>query len=181
MYSHLERYIYTVNAEAVEFINNARLLSDAVPESLRLLHSRHPIDELQRTTWERRAASLGDFVESDAWLWQPGTSGELDPDRLLKWMKSPHPDNLERYYRYWGIPNIFAAIARKPQRRWEFVTNLRSLSELRNNIAHGDFDADATYSDVIRYVSYVRRFCTRADRVLGRTLGRLAQAPRPWT
>ncbi len=95
-------------------------------------------------------------------------------------MKSPDTANLVRHYRYWRIENVFAAITRNPQSQGRLRLAATELVDKRNNIAHGDVAAEASRTDVRRYMATVRTFCTRADRLLGRTLGQLAAAPPPW-
>ncbi|WP_352966074.1 MAE_28990/MAE_18760 family HEPN-like nuclease [Mesorhizobium sp. M1312] len=57
---------------------------------------------------------------------------------------------------------------------------VQELVDMRNNIAHGDFAAQATQTDVIRYVQSVITFCERADRVFSRSLGPLCGGASPW-
>jgi len=42
--AHFERYIYSVNEEAVEFVNHLHIPAASLPENLRLLHSRYPVE-----------------------------------------------------------------------------------------------------------------------------------------
>jgi hypothetical protein len=95
------RALFAVNEEAVVFINNRALPAAVLPNGLRLLHSKQPIEYLSETSWERRTTKLSDFVAGDGWLWGTGLPGSLVHTRLLLWMKTPKPENLVRYYKYW--------------------------------------------------------------------------------
>jgi hypothetical protein len=178
--SHFERYFYAINEEASSFINACGVSSNRLPERLRLVHSKLAIDNLQLAAWDRRTDGLTEFIEMESWLWINGSTGMLKANKLLGWMKSPMPDNLIRYYKDWGILDIFSAITRKPQTRSAFFLRVRELVEKRNNIAHGDFSAQATVLDVKRYSATVIGFCRRADRVFGKHLGTIAQSAPPW-
>ena len=177
--SHFERYVHAINEEAVLWINSKAILGSSLPETLRLLHSKIPIDDLSETSWANRASKLSSFVSNDSWLWL-GTTGTLQYERLLVWMSAPKPDNLVRYYRYWGIPDIFGEITRSRNSRGNLWLGVQELVDLRNNIAHGDFSAQATKEDIVRYARTVRIFCTRADKRLARALVHLIPGGSPW-
>ena len=130
--------------------------------------------------WLNRAEKLESFVLDEAWLWTTGLSGRLKHERLLAWMKSPKPDELERYYRTWGINNIFRAVTRTQHTRSALRLRLGELVDKRNRIAHGDFAAEATKADIVGYLESVETLCLRADSVLSRELRRLLNVPDPW-
>lgn len=178
--SHFERYFYAVNEEATAYVNSCQIHGKALPESLRLLHSRYPIDELAPTGWDKRSTKLATFVKDDSWLWAEHQTGCLDPERLLFWMKAPNPKSLVRYYRYWGIEDIFSAVTRKKSTRQELFLRIKGLVDKRNNIAHGDFSEQATPADVRRYARSVTDFCKRADRRLSRAIRNLTGSVAPW-
>lgn len=178
--SHFERYFYRVNEEAAGCVNTARVPGDKLPLRLRLEHSRVAYDRLGAAAWDNRANGLADFMQSEGWLWTGSTPGTLKHGPLLAWMKSPMPDNLIRYYKHWGIGNIFDAIARKPHTRTRFRLGVRELVEKRNNIAHGEFAEQVTKTDVIRYQSTILGFSQRADRALSRSVGRLTGSLYAW-
>src|SRR6266446_7841591 len=75
--SHFERYFYTINEEAIAFLNAKGLLSSVVPNSLKLLHSRYPIDDMSVTSWENRSEKLAAFIAEDGWLWTSDRHGSL--------------------------------------------------------------------------------------------------------
>jgi len=138
------------------------------------------MDVLTATGWKKRANQYAEFVREESWLWSSGATGGLEADRILAWMKAPKPDSLNRFYKYWGIDNIFEHITRTPQTRGRFYLLVGELVDKRNNIAHGDLTAEAAKSDLVRYFRTAREFCERADRVLARRLAQLTGFPRPW-
>lgn len=178
--SHFERYIYAVNEELVGYLNQAQIAGDRLPLSIRLQHSMLPIDELAKRGWERRKDKLTGFVTQEAWLWSAGLPGSLMPDRLLTWMKAPAPANLVRYFRSWGLADVFTLVTRRPHTRAALWLGVQGLVELRNNIAHGDFSAQATQADVRRYMGHIRMFCERVDRLLAAHVARTLSIQRPW-
>jgi hypothetical protein len=169
-----------LGAQVITFLNAAHVHGDRLPAIVRLQHSMVPIDDLSKTGWEHRADKLVSFVAEDGWLWSPGSAGSLSHDRLLTWMKTPRPESLVRYFRCWGIENIFATVTRKPSTRSELWLGVRGLIELRNNIAHGDYAAQATQADVRRYMGHVRTFCERADQTLATQIARSFNVQSPW-
>jgi hypothetical protein len=120
------------------------------------------------------------FADSEIWLWVPAGSGTLDHRQLIAWMKAPKPGQLQRYYRYWGIPDVFSAITRSPHTRSYYYLKVDEIVTKRNNIAHGDLTTEATQADVRIYKEVVSVFCQRADRMLSMQLGRLLSSGRPW-
>lgn len=178
--AHFERYIYQVNEEAVAVVNSLPVDPSKLDASLRLLHSREPVDQIAETAWENRSVQLNSFISSDAWLWGGAVGGKLVHSRLLAWMTAPKPKNLVRYYKYWRIDDIFAAITRTQQTRNRLWLGVQELVDKRNGIAHGDYSAQATAGDVRRFEDSVRVFCVRADRQLARALGRVLDRAPPW-
>lgn len=178
--SHFERYLYSVNEEAISALNSSGVTSSLIPDDLKLLHSMDPIEALAQTGWERRAPKLRDFVSGDGWLWTASGTGTLVHDRLLLWMKAPKPQSLVRYYKYWGIADIFTTVTRSQGAKGRLRLGIQELVDMRNNIAHGDYSAQATQSDVRRYLNSVRTFCERSDRALARALARPLQGTIPW-
>jgi hypothetical protein len=177
--SHFERYIYAVNEEAVSFLNQSQIAASALANEFRLLHSKAPLEELAEMDWLNRSEKLRNFLLSDGWLWGGAATGELSHSRLLAWMKSPKPESLVRYYKYWGIPDVFSAITRTPATRGRLRLGIMELVDKRNLVAHGDFNAVASASDIRRYEQSVQMFCERADVQLSRAVGRLCGG-RPW-
>ena len=179
--SHFERYFYSVNEEAAGALNATSHRSSGVPELMRLLHSSSAIDDLSSTAWERRAPGLHSLVLTDAWLWTDDLPrGALDHRRLLAWMKAPTPQNLVRYYRYWGISDIFSAVTRTMHTRTDLWLKLDELIQKRNNIAHGDRTTEATRIDLRAYEAAALTFCERADRHLALALSRILDTSAPW-
>lgn len=178
--SHLERYLRNLNEEAVGVINVATIDGSALPETLRLQHSKIPVDELGEAQWLNRATMLSQLVATDGWLWGSLPKANLDHDRLLRWMKSPSPERTLRLFKLWGVLDIFSVVTRRPHTRQRMWLKLKELVDKRNDIAHGDSGAEATYKDIATYVAVVRTFCTRADGVLSRLLAAKAGGSRPW-
>jgi hypothetical protein len=178
--AHFERYIYAVNEEAVYFVNSRNVAATVFSNRFKLLHSKSPIDELGEMQWEHRALHLSSFISQDGWLWSGAASGTLLHERFLVWLRAPKPADLVRYYKYWEIEDIFLLITRKPASRGRLWLGVQELVDIRNNIAHGDYDAQPTQTDIRRYVSSARTFCERADNQLAKVLGRLTSSPRPW-
>jgi hypothetical protein len=148
---------------------------------VRLLHARAPVDALVESSWERREAALREFAQNEARIWDDTAPVVgFDHTRLLEWMKSPKSQKVRRYYAQWGIDDVFSAITRKAQKRADLWLKINELVEKRNNIAHGDLTAEATYLDVQRYLAATKLFVGRADRLLGTVVSRLDGAATPW-
>ncbi len=178
--SHFERYIYSLNEELVTFLNMQKVPGDKISEKIRLQHSMTSVDELAKVGWENRSQKLQTFVADESWLWAKSTSGLISHERLLVWMKAPHPKDLVRFFRLWGCDDIFTAITRKATSRTTLWLSVQGLVDLRNNIAHGDYAAQATQQDVRRYIRGIREFCERADRYVAVVVARQYAIPRPW-
>ena len=180
IYSHFERYLRSVNEEAISLLNNSSVSSKVIPEVLRLRHSRIQIDCLADTQWDRRSKGLREFTRHDAWLWGSANKGVLDHKRIIQWMKSPDPDNVKRFYRLWGIEDIFSSITRKPRKKRWYTWKIKELVEKRHNIAHGDFTTEATLEELRDYRTVIITFCDRVDRQLFRILSVHLGIPCKW-
>ena len=177
---HFERYIYAINEETCDVVNAHGCPGSLLHASLRLVHAKAALDEMFPTEWTNRAEQLSAFLRTDGWLWDDERPGALTAARILLWMKTPRAKELVRFYKLWGVADIFASITRIPRRAAELKLEIDGLVDKRNNIAHGDFNEQATTRDVRRYAVAVRTFCQRADRVLGRQLSRLLRISAPW-
>ena len=93
--------------------------------------------------------------------------------------RTPTPKSLVRFFRIWGIDDIFSQVTRKKVTKAALRLRLGELDDKRNNIAHGDFAVEATYLDIVQYVSAVKTFCIRADARLARQLTSVIGDP-PW-
>lgn len=178
--SHFERYIYSLNEELVNFVNAQNLSGDKIPDRIRLQHSIMPVDELAGTGWENRGPKLLEFVSSEAWIWNTQGTGVIAHERLLVWMKAPHPKDLVRFFKLWGSDDIFKAITRKENSRKTLWLGVQGLVDLRNNIAHGDYSAQATQADIRRYMRGIKEFCDRVDRHISGAVAKQYAIPRPW-
>jgi hypothetical protein len=178
--SHYERYIHSLNEELIAAFNANGLHGCRYPDKVRLLHSKIIVEEMIETSWEHRGPQLTSFVSSDSWLWQQNVGGSLDHSRLLVWMKSPKPKEVVRYFKHWGIDDIFTAITKTTHTRSDLLLRIGELVDKRNNIAHGNPTTEATQRDVKLYLSAVTSFAKRCDRLLGRHVSRVFGVPRPW-
>lgn len=180
--SHLERYIYAVNEEAVDWLNSRCCGLENFCEEFLLIHSRAAIDSLASKSWEKRGSALRDFVAIQAPFWsEGGTTGKLLHEPLLSWMKAPNPKSLERFYRLYGTQNIFEKVTRTQGAKSALYLGIRELVEKRNNIAHGDVQTEALPTDVTRYLSAVSKFANSADKQMARLLKYMsASGDRPW-
>ena len=178
--SHLERFIHASNEAAALRINATATTGDRLPHLLRLRHSRLAIDEVFHTQWLKRGTGLAKLVSDNSWLWTDGTAGTLDHDRVLDWMKTPSPRSLVKYYRVWGVDNVFDAITRAPHVRGDLLLRLTEVVDKRNAIAHGDASVNPTTADVRAYLRAVATFVARTDRLLARRLATITGNARPW-
>ena len=57
---------------------------------------------------------------------------------------------------------------------------MQGLVDLRNNIAHGDYSAQATQADVREHVKQISEFCKRTDRKIAVVVTNQFGVPAPW-
>lgn len=178
---HLERYLRSLNEEAADLVLQHAVSSDRLPVVLRLQHTRVLVDGIVPVQWDNREAKLVELFSSEPDLWRSGSPvSAITPEFLLRWMKSPNPKAIRRFFRLWGVDDIFHVIARKPTTRSEFELRLDELVSKRNAIAHGDPNVAATQRDILAYRQVVMRFCERGDRAMARSLQSGLAIPRPW-
>jgi hypothetical protein len=179
--SHFERYLYALNEETTEHLNSLSLLSEKLPEYLKLLQTRPVVDSLALQAWDKRSPKLEEFAREFSAMWTPGSPiGNLDHAPFLAWMKSPKVSNLIRYFRQFGLVDIFSQICRSPASEREMKRELQSLVDLRNGIAHGDQSAQPEATEVTEFRRAVDRFASRTDRVFSGHLARTFGGAKPW-
>lgn len=172
--SHFERYLYAVNQEATEWLNVTACEMSKIPLEIRLLHSRERVDILAQTNWKNRETKLKEFFPLEAPLWSDmGKTGTLEHVPLLAWMKSPDRKAVIRFYKQYGIDNIFEKITRTRSTRGKLIFDTTELVEKRNLIAHGDFVTEALPTDVARYLKSTTKFAKSADAVFRSRLTQL--------
>jgi hypothetical protein len=69
---------------------------------------------------------------------------------------------------------------RKENSRKTLWLGVQGLVDLRNNIAHGDYSAQATQADIRRYMRGIKEFCDRVDRHISGAVAKQYAIPRPW-
>ncbi len=179
--SHLEAYIYGLTEQLCQHIHDCGLLSTALPERLRLRHTKGVVEELSATAWERRADKLREFVQYEAPLWDStAASPLLNHERLLAAMKTPRAKPLVAYFSHWGVDDVFSAVTRSPTTRARLRLTVGELGQKRNDIAHGDYSTEATPGDVARYLEAVRILATRVDRLMARRVVHDWGLPQIW-
>ena len=179
--SHLERFIYALNESAFESLGSADVPAAALQDELRLLHAKPAIDEIALMQWNHRAPKLDELMDQEARLWVGTLSaGEYKPDRALSWMKGPDPKSIRRYFRMWGVDDIFVAVTRSPITRERLWLRVDEVVNKRHNIAHGDATVDVGASQLTEYRHAVWTLADRSDRLISRRLARTFGISPPW-
>jgi hypothetical protein len=179
--SHFERYIYGLNQQAVDVVVATQPIASSLTDEIRLRHSRVPVDNLIQMRWDNRASALKQYSIHEASIWiDHQRLTDLDHERLLVWMRAPTCSEINKFFRMWGVTDVFSQIAIKPTIRSHLWLRIEELVDKRNNIAHGDRTVEATYLDVRQYKTAVWTFCSRVDKLMARHLVRLLNTSRPW-
>lgn len=179
--SHFERFVYALNDNATDFMNATGVLSERLPERMRLLQSRGFVDELAKQNWENRAQRLGQFASNHSPMWIKGAPVRmLDASATLALMKSPKVGELERFFLAFGEDKVFHKITRSESGRKRLLRSLSSLVDARNGIAHGDATVQPTHSELGEQLQAVLDFANRVDRLMAKILADLTNTSRPW-
>jgi RiboL-PSP-HEPN len=179
--SHYERYLYALNDLVVDYLNQCALPSSDIPIKIRLLQARRPIDEMSRMHWDNREQELISFIAEHASMWNSQANVQsLTASPILESMKSPKVDDVIKFFRLFGIQNIFDRVTTKNTGRSRLTRGLAALVDNRNGIAHGDQTVMPERTELTTYVHVVRDFCTRADKALGKSLERMTNLAPPW-
>lgn len=179
--SHFEAFIYGLTEEMSTAIIRESTNGRRLPVRLRLRHSSEIIEQAAATGWESREKFMIELFSTEGALWLDGDYQvkELSHERFLNSFKTPRAKPLIKYFRDWGIDDIFTAITRKPTTRKELFLRIDELGEKRNLIAHGDFTVQATASDIRRFLRAVDAFCTRSDRLMRKRICEIT-GEMPW-
>jgi len=94
-------------------------------------------------------------------------------------MKSPKVPDVIRYFKYFGVNQIFQAVSRTEASRRKMGRSLQGLVDARNGIAHGDQTVQPSRADLTEYLNYVAKFCERADNVMSKRIEAMTGGP-PW-
>lgn len=179
--SHFERYLYALNDLVVDYLNQCALPSSDIPIRIRLLQARRPINAMSQKQWDNREQDLLSFVTQHAPMWDPRAKVQsLSASPILESMKSPKIDDILKFFKLFGINDIFAMITVKKTGRTRLIRGLAALVDSRNGIAHGDQTVMPESTELTTYVYVVRDFCTRADKALGTSLRRMTKLAAPW-
>ncbi len=179
--SHLERYIYSLNEEATDWLNSSSVPAARLPEPLLLIQSKSSLEEIAQQDWIHRAGKLRAFSSRQTQFWQEGaTVDSLVAAETIAWMKAPKTPDLIRLFGYYGIDDIFQRITRKDRTFRELKRDIQELVDSRNGIAHGDATVQPGHLEVTRYLGAVQRFCERTDKKLSTALAEICSSCRPW-
>jgi hypothetical protein len=131
--------------------------------------------------WDNRESDLLGFMSIHASMWTPASNvSTLIAPPFLESMKAPKAKEIIKYFRLFGIQDIFASITHTTAGRNRLVRGVEGLVDSRNGIAHGDQTVMPVRTDLTVYVNVVRDFCSRADRVLCKELAQLTGQGAPW-
>lgn len=179
--SYFERYIYALNEGAIDYINHLRPLSELIPVQIRLAMVRGAVDRLAGMQWIKRESALREFSSEHAALWNGASAAPLlRPEPLLESMKSPKVADVKRYFKLFGIDDIFHSIARSETVRRQLMRSLQALADSRNGIAHGDQTVQPERTEITGYLNSVSLFCGRVDKFFGQRLATLFGGAPPW-
>lgn len=179
--SHYERYIYSINEQAVDLVNRLAPNSEQIPVTIRLLQAKGAIEVLSKIEWNQRAKHLESFSQNNSAHWDPFQSvSNLSAPPILEWMKAPTLPNVLRSFRQWEIDDILGAITRGPSGRSRLARYLQGLVDARNGIAHGDQTVQPERQDLTNYIVSVSDFCVRTDRFFAGHLRRKFNCGLPW-
>lgn len=172
--SYFERYIYAINEEVCLLANTNGIKSQLISEDIKLLHAKYDFDLIQEMQWVNRLGSLMEYSNSTAWLFIDNSIGIIDHNKLLTYMKSPNTKNVHRYYKMWGISNIFSSCSMGNRRiEGKIRGRLEEMVTKRNSIAHGDANVTVSSKSLESSIRTIRVFCKSADKELIDIVNRL--------
>lgn len=179
LYSHIEGYIEDVVEEAIDFINNSGISSNALPSNLKVAHCMIDITELlniQDAT--KREAMLNTLFIKNFPLFSGANlpPAKIDSNCLIKNFSNPSFEKIDKLFKQLGINKIFStfySLGFPPQRVRLIKPTLDALAELRHDVAHGNFKQSCSFCDMINYTRTMKLLCKCIDASLGKYLEEL--------
>lgn len=192
--SYLERYVESLVVEAIDALNNANLLVQSIPESLRLSQVKESLSELslclQKDMTKDNAAktlrlSQSILVKYDWFLDDLRPFGKLIGEPLIGGTRfsNPSPEKVEELFRHLGINSVVGRVIgleKKPDKS-AVRDKVKEMIDKRNDIAHTGGTVTVTKQDVADYLHYCRRLVRGLDVLVGQDVQKMIGGVWPWS
>ena len=170
--SHIEGYVEDLGTLAITRIAEKHIPKASLSPAFKYHLSRDLIDDINGTNEpEAVAARVHTFLSRDGHIWDNNACNfapSLPVDTFIGNFATPKHANIRKFFGRFGYQHFHGELA--AQLRRDFLPCINMVDHVvdqRNKIAHGDFLADGTPSELQQMGSLVRLYCRNIDRVVG--------------
>lgn len=178
----LEAFVEELLLEGVDRLTNAGVDSGRIPVRLKHLHAHRAVRDLAATTDPTKfSSSLRTLIEDNVLLAfaRRLTPDAVRPELLKAGFAMPTPENIASALAPLGITKyqVVTGCFASRHTAGAIVRTIRSLIDVRTEIAHEGSAAPVTPQDVSRYATSVRIFAGRLDLLVGQQVRLIIDGP----
>lgn len=158
---HVQGYIEDALEEFLDRLRSNRVSSGKIPPELKVALCKPDLITLKNDDYNILVQRIPQFIRRYEGIWC--SMREIPPEEFPEietrdWrMGNPWPNTLEMYLKRIGIEELWDDSSRT------LKSDLNTVVEKRNLIAHGHFDATATNEDIRRYIESMQELIQRID------------------
>lgn len=195
--SYLERYVESLIVEAIDAINYANLLTDQIPERLRIAQVKELLNDLNLTLQKRLQKDMTkdnvtamllksrNVLIDCGWFLENGQPfRRLSGEPLIgeSRFSNPAPDKIDELFHHLGIDRLTRKVVGLDQEedRRAVRDKVEEMVNKRNNIAHTGGTITVTQQDVLDYLDYSKRLVRGMDNLVGEEVQRITNGRWPW-
>lgn len=172
--AHFEAYLKSIAEEFSDAALNGERAASRIPMSLRMLHTRALLDEIRSARDEQQLQNLLSkklVSNSKSWVSSARPDKQAFRDGLLKrQVTNATADCINELFRLMGERrsvcdgDVEVSTSEQEDHPVNIALSLRSIVQVRNNIAHGNEHVPLTDLDVQSHVLFIEAFAKRLDR-----------------
>ena len=169
--SHIEGYIEDLASLGLNKLADKEIPKETVSNSFKYHLSRDLIVAISGANQPESIAEKVDLLfQRDGHIWDSTTSftHPLQVEKFVGRFSTPTHENIRRFFGRFGYVTFNDDLAARLKANFPICSNMvEQVVDQRNKIAHGDFLAYRTPSDLQEMCKFVRMYCRYTDLAVG--------------